>query len=227
MLIATNMSLILYDNVYTWFSRPYSNVKNLTRAKVTVIFVHVRFNAITFCVVVLQQSIVSKPNSLFDCCNKTKRSTLPLVARGQISNYPLCLCRYFLGWFALHYSSKFFVYTLKPGPASRLTYFEQFPRFELHACYTRSLHLRQFVRRHAYLPGAANSRFFRHDCGVKISCRPHVLQADLFLKIYSSHWLSQNFLGYNSIVVLPLPTKKVGEIGRIYTYTLLLLPEVM
>jgi hypothetical protein len=45
----------------------------------------------------------------------------------------------------------------------------------------------------------AISRFFRHDCGVN-SCRPHVLQDDLFLKIYSSIWLSQNFLGYNSIV---------------------------
>jgi hypothetical protein len=45
----------------------------------------------------------------------------------------------------------------------------------------------------------ANSRFFRQDCGVNISCKPHVLQADLFLKIYSSIWLSQKFLGYNSI----------------------------
>jgi hypothetical protein len=49
------------------------------------------------------------------------------------------------------------------------------------------------------LPGAANSRFLRHDCGVNISCKSYVLQADLFLKIYSSIWLSQNFLGYNSI----------------------------
>jgi hypothetical protein len=47
----------------------------------------------------------------------------------------------------------------------------------------------------------ANSRFFRHDCGVNISCKPHVLQTDLFLKIYSSIWLSQNFLGYNSIIL--------------------------
>jgi hypothetical protein len=43
----------------------------------------------------------------------------------------------------------------------------------------------------------ANSRFFRPDCGVNISRRRHVLQTDLFLKIYSSIWLSQNFLGYN------------------------------
>jgi hypothetical protein len=47
----------------------------------------------------------------------------------------------------------------------------------------------------------ANSRFFRHDCGVNISCRSHVLQADFFLKIYSIIWLSQNFLGYNSITI--------------------------
>jgi hypothetical protein len=73
-----------------------------------------------------------------------------------------------------------------------------FIQFELHACYTRSLHLRQFVRRYAYLQGAANSRCFRHDCGVNISCRPHVLQADSFLKIYCSIWLSQNFLGYTA-----------------------------
>jgi hypothetical protein len=45
----------------------------------------------------------------------------------------------------------------------------------------------------------ANSRFFRHHCGFNTSCRPHVLQTDLFLKMYSSIWLSQNFLGYNSI----------------------------
>jgi hypothetical protein len=29
------------------------------------------------------------------------------------------------------------------------------------------------------------------------SCRPYVLQADFFLKMYSSIWLSQNFLGCN------------------------------
>jgi hypothetical protein len=46
----------------------------------------------------------------------------------------------------------------------------------------------------------ANSRFFRHDCGVIISCSPHVLQANLFLKMYSSIWLFQHFLGYNSIM---------------------------
>jgi hypothetical protein len=45
----------------------------------------------------------------------------------------------------------------------------------------------------------ALANYFRHDCGVNISCRPHVLQVDLFLKIYSSIWQSQNFLGYNSI----------------------------
>jgi hypothetical protein len=54
------------------------------------------------------------------------------------------------------------------------------------------------------LPSAANSRFFKHDCGVNINCRPHVLQADLFLKIYSSIWLSENFLGYNSTVWVKL-----------------------
>jgi hypothetical protein len=44
------------------------------------------------------------------------------------------------------------------------------------------------------------SSFFRHDCGFNISCRPLVLQVDLFLKIYSSIWLPQNLLGYNSIM---------------------------
>jgi hypothetical protein len=48
----------------------------------------------------------------------------------------------------------------------------------------------------------ANSRCFRHDCGTNISCRLHVLQADLFLKIYSSIWLSQNFLDYDFITVV-------------------------
>jgi hypothetical protein len=69
----------------------------------------------------------------------------------------------------------------------------------LHACTTNCLNIRQFVRQYAYLPGALLSSFFRHDCGVNISCRPHVLQADLFLKIHSSIWLSQNFLDYISI----------------------------
>jgi hypothetical protein len=74
-------------------------------------------------------------------------------------------------------------------------------------CYTRvaknCLHLRQFVRRYAYtFQALAISRFFfKHDCGVNISyCRLHVPQADLFVKIYSSIWLSQNFLCYNSIL---------------------------
>jgi hypothetical protein len=35
----------------------------------------------------------------------------------------------------------------------------------------------------------ALSSFFRHDCGGNISCRPHILQAGLFLKIYASIWL--------------------------------------
>jgi hypothetical protein len=66
-------------------------------------------------------------------------------------------------------------------------------QFLLHACSTSMLTFQVL----------ANSRFFRHDCGVNISCRPHVLQADLFLKIkiYSRIWLSQKFLGYyNSIM---------------------------
>jgi hypothetical protein len=56
------------------------------------------------------------------------------------------------------------------------------------------------------------SSFFRHDCGVNISCRPHVLQVDLFLKIYSSIWLSQNFLGYNSILFIS--TLRFVQAGR-------------
>jgi hypothetical protein len=43
----------------------------------------------------------------------------------------------------------------------------------------------QFVRRYAYLPGAGNFKFFQvYDYGVNISCGPHVLQADLSLKIH-------------------------------------------
>jgi hypothetical protein len=43
------------------------------------------------------------------------------------------------------------------------------------------------------------SSFFRDDCCFNISYRPHFHQADLFLKIYSSLWLSHIFLAYNSI----------------------------
>jgi hypothetical protein len=50
------------------------------------------------------------------------------------------------------------------------------------------LKLQKHERREADLPGVANSRLFRPDCGVNINCRPHVLQVDLFLKIYSSVW---------------------------------------
>jgi hypothetical protein len=59
----------------------------------------------------------------------------------------------------------------------------------------------------------------RHDCGVNISYRSHVLQADLFLKIYSSIWLSPNFLGYNSIVrykMYKLQEKKKSDVKFIY-----------
>jgi hypothetical protein len=44
--------------------------------------------------------------------------------------------------------------------------------------------------------------FFRHDCDINFIFRSHVLQTDLSLKIYSSIWLSQNSLGYNSIVLI-------------------------
>jgi hypothetical protein len=66
-------------------------------------------------------------------------------------------------------------------------------QFLLHACSTNMLTFQAL----------ANSRFFRHDCaGVNISCITHFLQADLFIKILSSIWLSQNFLVYNYIVMI-------------------------
>jgi hypothetical protein len=57
----------------------------------------------------------------------------------------------------------------------------------------------------------ANSMFLRPACGVNISCRLSVLQADLFLKIYSSLWLSQNFLGYSSIALFFSTTMGIGK----------------
>jgi hypothetical protein len=45
------------------------------------------------------------------------------------------------------------------------------------------------------------SSFCRHDFGDNVSCRPHDLQGDLFLKIYSRISLYQNFLGYNAIAI--------------------------
>jgi hypothetical protein len=44
-------------------------------------------------------------------------------------------------------------------------------------------------------------KYFRHDCGVNISCKPHVLQTDLFLKknfrifnvIYNTYYLFIRF----------------------------------
>jgi hypothetical protein len=43
------------------------------------------------------------------------------------------------------------------------------------------------------------SRFFRHDCGVNIICRPHVLQANLFLK-----WSARNFEIFSNIKLIIL-----------------------
>jgi hypothetical protein len=48
----------------------------------------------------------------------------------------------------------------------------------------------------------ANSRFFRHDYGVNISCRSHVLQADLFFKTVQHIIVKVLMTPWQSIVVV-------------------------